>query len=208
MLADRAAVVVVAARGRRLELARRAAAVAIDRVAIVTRLAGVQLAVAAADVTLVGLAVAVVVEPVADLRRTTRSGADQQPGLALEGSAGAPPRATGRACPAAAGIALVGLAVAVVVDGVARLRRRRCIAHAIQRPALALIGARGTGPELSSAACRTAGTLVGLPVAVVVAAVADFRCRGPRSCTARGTATPQRADARPSPGAGAAADAA
>src|SRR5262249_34048034 len=85
------------------------------------RLAGVARA-SAAGVALVDLAVAVVVEPVAQLRRGLHAlGAGDRGVGASEDAVVADPGQAGGAGPAAAGVALVDLAVAVVVLAVADL---------------------------------------------------------------------------------------
>src|SRR5690606_21248085 len=78
--------------------------------------------------------------------------------------------------PAAAGVVLVGLAVAVVVEAVAGLARGLRVLLADDLAAAAGLGARGTDAAQAGAAGRAAAgvVLVGGAVAVVVEAVALF----------------------------------
>src|SRR5262249_56880018 len=96
---------------------------------------------------------------------------------------------------ASAAGALVGATVAVVVEPIAGLGGRRDVANADQRPALALARAGRADAELPRVAGDAAAgiPLVGLAVAVVVAAVAPLGRGSPRRRAA------DRAPAVPAP---------
>src|SRR5262249_1682895 len=127
-------------------------------------------------------AVAVVVETVARLRqhagRHVRHADDATDARAHRDAARAQAEEAGHALQAAAGVALVDVAVAVVVEAVADLGRRLA-RHALRRAVhavhLALLALAERDRHAIGAAAGVA--LVDEVVAVVVEAVADFRHR-------------------------------
>src|SRR5262249_14878909 len=132
------------------------------------------------DERLVDRSVAVVVEPIARLDDgRVRLGAVDRPALAMVHARAADAGIARVASPAAPRIAVVARAVAVIVEAVAGLRDRRCIRHAHDRAALAVVDTGRADAGLAGAAARAAAgiVLVGLPVAVVVQRVAGLGLR-------------------------------
>src|SRR5262249_2476841 len=108
---------------------------------------------AALGVALVDLAVAVVVEPVAQLDAGLLVlVADGRHGQSGVGAGRADPLLPGFAARGAAGVALVGLAVAVVVEAVADLGRGQLVRVADEEAAHARGGARRADPEQAGVA--------------------------------------------------------